>query len=257
MPATAHPLLRAFLLLFPTGLQIAIVVVMLYRGLHRTLPIFFSYLIYEVARNALVFLIRENRWLYFYCYLVTEFVGCMWALCVFKELFDKAFSRYLGLHRVGNFLFKGSVLLLVVIAVLWAWKSPATDIYRIIAALVLVKRTITFVQAGLLASLFLTSLGLGLSWSHQVRGVALGFGVYGAVDLAVLTARSVYGHAAATAANWIMMVVNACCVLIWASYFLRPAKEPAITAVEPRYARLFQEWNEAVGVLAKGANRNS
>ncbi|HWY71709.1 MAG TPA: hypothetical protein VNX88_23785 [Terriglobales bacterium] len=252
MPATAHPILRTFLWLLPTALEIGIVLLMLYRGLLKELPIFFAYVTAEIGRTAFLFAERKNAWIYFFGYWITEFIACLLALCVFKELFDHAFSRHLGLRKLGAVLFKGSLLVLIVSALLWAWVSPATDSYRVIASIILVKRTVTFVQAGLLGLLFVFAFGLGLPWNRYVMGVALGFGLYGAMEMAAVMARNAYGHAADTAFSWIMLSVGNCCILVWALYFLFPAP---VRANNPEGAipnnGMLKEWNDALMALLR------
>lgn len=252
MPATAHPILRTFLWLLPTALEIGIVLLMLYRGLWKELPIFFAYVIVGIGRTAFLFAERKNAWIYFFGYWITELIACLLALCVFKELFDHAFSRHLGLRKLGAVLFRGSLVVLIVSAVLWAWISPETERRWMVAAIMLVKRTVTFVQAGLLGFLFVFAFGFGLPWNRYAMGVALGFGLYGAVEMAAIVARATYGHAADTAFGWIMMSVGNCCILIWALYFLFPA--PA-RAHNPEGAipnnGVLKEWDDALMSLLR------
>lgn len=252
MHQTTHPILQTFLWLLPTTLEISIALRMMSRGLSRTLPVFFLYLVLEIVRTIFLFLVRKDVYLYFYGYWVTELIGCLMALWVSKELFDHVFSRNLGLRRLGDVLFKGSLLVLIVSAVLWARIAPGTDTARIIAGILVLKRAVTLVQVGILATLYLSGLGLGLAWDHYVTGIALGFGVYGAVELGAITARTIYGRAAETPYNWTMMSIGNCCVLIWAFYFLLsaggPAKSPKPIIPD---SRMLKDWDDAVAGLLR------
>jgi len=236
--------------LSPTVVESVIVMAMLYRKLWRTLPLFLSYFIYTIARTCFLFLERGNDVKYFYAYWVTEAIGCFAVLCVIKELFDNAFQRHLGLQQLGNVLFRWSIALLVVAAVTVAWMSPGGDTKRIMAGILTVKRTVTFVESGLLGFLFLFALTLGVGWQHYATGVCLGFGIYGAVELAAITARAIYGEAATTVFNWIIMTVNNCCVFIWAAYFLLPMRESK-KQLPTHAANRLEEWNEALLELMK------
>jgi len=251
MLPTTHPYLMTFLWLLPTALEIGIVLLMISRGLWRSLPIFFAYVIAEIGRTAFLFVERNNVYVYFYAYWVTEVVGCLMALWVCKELFDNVFSRYPGLRSLGRVLFKGSLLVVIVSAVLFSRVIPEMDTARILAAILVIKRAVTFVQVGMLASLFLFGLCLGLAWDHYVTGVALGFGLYGAGELGAITVRTIYGRAADSPFNWIMMGVGNCCVLIWGCYFLFPpkARENLETAMPDN--RMLQGWNEALMALMR------
>src|SRR5690242_5869797 len=147
MHATTHPILQTFLWLFPTALEIGIVLLMASSGLWRSLPIFFSYLLGEIARTTFLFLVRKNVYAYFYGYWITELLASLMTLWVFKELFDNIFSHYLGLRRLGNALFRGSLLVAIVSAAVWSRIIPEMDTARIIAGILVIKRAVTFVQA--------------------------------------------------------------------------------------------------------------
>ena len=233
-----------FLWLFPTAIEVGIVLFVLYRGLWRRLPIFFTNMIFQVGRTAFLFLARKNVYVYFYGYWITELIGCLMILWVSKELFDNVFSRHLGLRRLGNILFKGSLLVGFVSAALWSQILPAMDTAHVLSAILMLKRAVTFVQAGMLASFFIFSFALGLAWDHYVRGVALGFGLYGTAELSAMIAKTIYGRAAGTPANWLIMSANNCCILIWAYYFLFPGKkcDNLETAIPDN--RMLREWTD-------------
>ena len=133
----------------------------------------------------------------------------------------------------------------MVVAVIVAWVSPGGDTTRIMAGILTVKRTVTFIESGLLGFLFLFAVTLGVGWQHYATGVCLGFGVYGAVELTAITARAIYGESSTGIFNWIMMTVNNCCVFIWAAYFLAPAREIS-QQLSPHAENRLEEWNEAL-----------
>ena len=242
--------LQLTLWLSPTIVEGVIVMAMLYRKLWRSLPIFFSYLIFTISRSCFLFLERHNAIEYFYAYWVTEALGSLAVLCVIKELFDNAFQQHLGLRQLGNVLFRWSIAVLVVVAVIVAWMSPGGDTARIMAGIIAVKRTVTFVESGLLGFLFLFAFTLGLGWQHYATGVCLGFGVYGVVELAAITLRAIYGEPALGIFNGMIMTVNSCCVFIWATYFLLPQPKQAVHSPIHVSNRL-EEWNEALLQLMK------
>src|SRR5689334_21610809 len=149
------PKIQAFLWITSIVIEIVIVIAMIFKKLWRNLPIFFSYLIFEIIRDSFLFLELNNAIRYFYAYWVTEALGCFAALWVIKELFDNAFQRHLGLRQLGNVLFQWSIAILLVVGVLSAWMSPGVDVKKIMAGIVTVKLVVTVVEAGLLAFLFL------------------------------------------------------------------------------------------------------
>lgn len=247
MPATV----KFVLWLSPTVIESAIVMAMLYRKLWRDLPVFLSYLIFEIGRTLFLFAERKNPGMYFYGYWVTEALGCLAALWVIKELFDNAFSRHFGLRKLGNVLFQWSILMLLVSAVLIAWLAPGTEMNKLMAGIFVLKRTVTFVEFGLLGFLFLFAFAFGLAWQHYATGVALGFAIYGAVEAVAIMMRLRYGHMTQDAFNFIMMAVNNCCVLVWAAYFLKPAPDTLKQGDLATHKRMLEEWNEGLLQLLK------
>ena len=242
--------LQLTLWLAPTIVESVIVMAMLYRKLWRSLPIFFSYLIFTISGTCFLFLERGNPIKYFYAYWVKQALGSLAVLWVIKELFDNAFQQQLGLRQLGNVLFRWSIAVLVVAAVIVAWMSPGGDTARLMAGIIAAKRTVTFVESGLLGFLFLFVFTMGLGWQHYATGVCLGFGISGVVELAAITVRAIYGEPALGIFNWAIMTVNNCCVFIWATYFLLPQPKQAVHSPIPVSNRL-EEWNEALLHLIK------
>jgi len=238
--------LQTVLWLLPTALEGAIVVAMLYRKLWRDLPIFLSYLVYSIARTTFLFLERHNEWVYFYGYWIAQGIGCLAALWVIRELFDDGFHLHLGLQKLGRALFRWSIVLLLIVALSIALTSPGGEKNKLMTGIFVLKRTLTVVESGLLAFLFIFAFSFGLAWRRYTAGIVLGFGVYGAVELIVLAIRMHYGHSVQGLYNWVMMIINNCCVLIWAGYLLFPtmAKTPEVDLDRTR--ELLEKWNHAL-----------
>jgi hypothetical protein len=236
---------QTLLWLTPAVMEVVIVVAIIYKRLWRNLPIFSSYLIFKVARTAFLFLERHNDVNYFYAFWITEALQSFATLCVIKELFDNAFEQHLGLRRLGNVLFQWSIAILIVVAVLIAFTTPEADVKKLMAGIMTLKRFVTVVQSGLFAFLFLFAFVFGLGWQHYATGVCLGFGIYGIVELAMVTARTLYGPSFTPILNWVLMSVDNCCVFLWAAYFLLPQPKQAVESPIHVNNRL-EEWNQAL-----------
>jgi hypothetical protein len=240
-----HSIALYTLWLSPTVIEIWIVAVMFYRRLWTDLPLFLSYLIFEILRTVLLFSLRHQLTVYFYAYWGTETIGCLVALAVIRELFENVFRPYPGLKALGAFLFRWSFLLLLAIAVVIALIAPGKDQYKILAGIYTLKRTVTIVQAGLLGFLFLFASAFGLAWRHYVIGIAAGFGIYGAVELIAMVVRAKFGGGADSYFSWILMGVNTCSVMIWAAYILIPVRHSQPATPLPDSARL-EAWNRSL-----------
>src|SRR5882672_8315698 len=86
--------------------------------------------------------------------------------------------------------------------------------------IILLERSVRFLQACWLIVLILLMSRLGLTWQHYAVGIATGFGVYSASDLALLELR---GHLRLIT-NETLALLNSTAynvaVIIWALYFV-------------------------------------
>lgn len=252
-----HWTIQGTLWLAPAILELAIAVTMFRRRLWREYPLFWSYLLAEVIRTAVLFGIGTNDGhysRYFYTYWITECFVCLLGFFVVAEVFRGAFARRLGLWKWGSALFLFALLGLIVLALLAASAAPGNDSSKLVAAILVLKRAESLVRLGLVVALFLFVLILGLPWSNHKVGIAAGFAIYGIVELAVLVFRSQHGRAANRAWAWSIPAVSFCQKLVWAAYFMRgrnqepsggshPPSTPAERAID------LDRMNEAVGVL--------
>ena len=88
--------------------------------------------------------------------------------------------------------------------------------------IILTERSARFLQVCLLIVAIALMSRLGLSWHNYSVGIAAGFGVYAALDLALLELRA---HLHAVTDNAFVLLRSAAYnlgVAIWAFYFLRP-----------------------------------
>lgn len=217
-----HWTLQGILWFSGAVLELAVGVVLLLRtAVRRRFPLFAVYVLLELLRTTLLFAIRQTHQpyaRYFYGYWVTECIVCIFGLFVIAEVFRNAFTAKLGLQRIGTLIFRGSLLALIVFAVVSAASSPGNDSEKLIAGILVLKQAEAFVRIGLLFSLFAFVFLLGLPWSDDVIGIALGFALYGAVELAALAARSYYGASANHSYQLGIMGVNLCQKAVWLFY---------------------------------------
>ena len=144
----------------------------------------------------------------------------MFGFLVVKEIFWKAFEKRLGLQKLGDALFRCSFVALIVASVGAAAMAPGSGADKLFAMILVLKRTESFVRVGLVVSLFLFVMLLGLSWSDYVIGVAAGFAVHGIGELAILIVRMHYGSSASDFFVWSTMSVGLLQLLIWIAYFV-------------------------------------
>jgi hypothetical protein len=219
---SAELVAQRILWFLPMLLQLGAATLMVRRRLHRELPMFFAFMLYDSACGVVAWLLRGQMPEYFYFYWIAEAMGAALGFAVIYEIFFNVVKRYETIHRFGFLLYRWAAVILLVFATITAATAPGIDSARIIEGILTLERGVRIVQAGLLLVLFLFASYLGLSWRSNVFGVALGFGMYATVDLALV---AVFAHAGASANQlyvWAKPLAYNLMTLIWAVYMLQP-----------------------------------
>jgi len=247
---TMHWTLQDAIWVWPTFLEAITAGVMVRRKLWRDFPVFWTFLLFEVARTCVLFGIgmgKERYATYFYAFWITEGLASFLGFFVVREIFRKVFPRRLGLQRLGSTVFGVSLLLLIVVALYAASAAPGGDASKLVAGIYVIKRADSILRLGLLVTLFVSIFLFGLPWTDYLFGIALGLALYDAVELAALAIRAHYGRSANSIYSWSRIGANVCQKLIWAGYFFR-RRSPS----NPRFADALltalelEKMNEAV-----------
>src|SRR5215813_2442106 len=170
-----HWTLQGALWAFGAALEWIVAIAMFSRRLHIEYPLFFSYVVMELIRTIMLAWIRPHHPPYFYAYWSTECVVALFGFLVVEEVFRKAFGTPLGLQGLGAALFRYSLLALIVTAVVVAVVAPGNESDKLIAGILILKRTQSLVRVGLVVCLFFFVFVLGLPWGNYSIGIALGF----------------------------------------------------------------------------------
>lgn len=216
--------LQLCLWLAPTCVEVILVAGMIYRGLWRSLPLFFAFLVFTIVRTCFLFSLRHDAVRYFLGFWFSEPVADTSQLFVIKELFDHVFEERLDLQRVGNMLFRWSLAGLFLIAVVVALHSPGGDTKKLMLGIWAIKRTIVFVETGLLFSLGVFMAVVGVPLRNCYLGIFIGLCSYGAVDLVTSVVRAALGTADNNISNSIKGIADVFRVLAWAFYILPSAQ---------------------------------
>jgi hypothetical protein len=217
------------------------------RKLRSEFPIFFRYMAFYIP----VFLIESvcsivfcRSYAYFYMFWAITGVTMILEFAVMYELLVNALKPYSALIDLGKMLFRWAAVFLILAALLTAFATADSGGNRLVAAINLLQRSVRLMQCGLLLLFFGFERRLGLSWRTHSMSIALGLGVYAAVDLitSYLSVRisglvGVFG----VVANTVYLGATA----FWA--FSLAHTEPARKNVLDSPTRLiFQRWNEAL-----------
>jgi hypothetical protein len=248
------------------GVQAFILRILHRRKLRAEFPIFFRYscvciaaycvslAAYAVSVAPVLFFCRQ----YFFLFWVLNAATMVLEFAVLHELLVNALKPYSALIDLGKMLFKWAAVFLILAAFLTAVATAGSGNSKLVAAMELLQRTVRLMQCGLLLLFFGLEKRLGLSWRNHSMSIALGLGIYAAVDLSttyLVDQMPTYAGAFQVCANLVYVVAAS----FWAVSLARP--EPSRTNVLDSPSRLiFQRWNEALssygqrGELALASN---
>jgi hypothetical protein len=237
LPMNWHKVLSLFLWITPHVLLGVLAVILCKRRLYREFPVFFAYVLYEIAEFILLFALYSilgdgKQYAYAYCATLLLSIALRFGVIgeVSKDLFRE--SRFLK-AAAGRSLQCVTGLLLVM-GVLLAVYAPGDNSARWFAGVFVVNRGAAMVQCGLLLALLLFSRFLGLSWRRSAFGITLGLGVLTSVDFAMFALRAEFtSEVGVEFLDLLITGTYLVCVSIWIGYLLAPELKPASLTVVP------------------------
>jgi hypothetical protein len=217
-------------------LQLAVAGAMLRRKQHRVFPMFFTYVISQVLLFAIVFPLYKFAAYatYFYAYWICSAISLVIGFKVIHEIFLDVFQPYHTLKDLGSVLFKWAALVMLLVAFVVAAGSTSTEQGPIVQAVSMVQRCVRVIQCGLILFLLVFSSYLGVSRKQQSFGMALGFGGFATVELAMATLRA-GGRVSLVHLNLAIMVAYNCAILVWFAYAFSksPARQKSVQLLTP------------------------
>lgn len=216
---------------------LAVLAVIFYRRcLHREFPVFFVYVLYEIAVFLVLIMLYYssgvNAEQYAYACSATQLFSIALRFGIIEELSKDLLceSRFLtNITRRSLFFFK--VLLLITCGLIAVY-VPVGNSIKLISSISAVNRGAAMIQCALLLYLLFLSHFLGLSWRRLSFGIALGLGILTSIDLAVYAVRpSVSNVLWMRLVNLLTTGTYLICVLTWIGYLLAPEPGTAVNIV--------------------------
>jgi hypothetical protein len=237
--------------LLATALQVLLVGVLLIRRMWSRFPIFTAYACCNLLEAALAYVTAGNGMLYFYSYWLCEAVTTVLGLAIVYEVFTALFAPHAALRRIARMVFRWGMVLLVLLGIVVIATEASVNRNMFGSAVMVIAEAARFVEVGLLMFLFLCSGAFGLHWRAHVFGIALGLGIFAAMDLLNVTLHSHFGNIPFFGNNDVVDVLNltrgaAFCISVsmWAAYLYLPEHVASSNEV-PKTAQL-EQWNQAV-----------
>lgn len=225
-------------------MQVGLAVAIWRRKLLQRYPFFFAYVVSEVMLFAVLFISQKDYDAYFYLYWLGAAISALLGFKVIHEVFTDVLQPFHALRDFSAMLFRWAAAVVMLIAVMAAMSSMKNGLPLITAGLLSLERSVRVMQCGLVLFLLMFSRYLGISRRHRSFGIALGFGVFAAVELAVIGLR-VTGVVNPTVLNVTSMIAYTIAVGVWIGYFALPVAEQrrSETLLQP------QRWNVSLSEL--------
>jgi len=201
-------------------LQSVAAVVLWRRKLHKQFPVFFLFLLAQIANFAALFplWLVGSRGVYFYLFWVGEAVNAFLGFKVIHEIFLDVFRPYHTLKDLGTLLFKWAGVVLLLVSVVVAF-SRSSDNNPLMHALTTLQRSVRIVQVGLILFLLLFARFLGVSRRQFSFGISCGFGLLASVELMLMALHS-GDFVTLENLNLINMTVYILAIFVWVGYAL-------------------------------------
>jgi hypothetical protein len=253
-----HLLSNALWIAHPV-LQSLVAAAMIRRKLYKTFPFFFAYVVAQMLIFAALYPIYKpaQRDLFFYelffdLYWSTTAISVLLGFKVIHEVFVDIFRPYHTLRDLGSVLFKWSGLVMLLVAGVITASSPVTQAGPLVQAIITLQRSVRVIQFGLILFLLFFSKYLGISWRQRSFGVALGFGGFAFMELAVLALHT-GSYMSALAANIVNMTAYNSAIVTWGVYMCMksPLRESTSTLLKS------QRWEQSLTDLTMPATADS
>jgi hypothetical protein len=217
------------------ALEIALLACMVHRKLHKAFPRFFSYIIFQVLKSAILFLTyRYYEQGYFDAYWTGNAISVILAVTVMDEILQHVFKDYGGAQNLGSGIFRWACGLLLLLAVVTAVTSQQGGADRVVAVVLAFDRSVRVMQCGLFCLLMILCRLLKNCWRQQVFGIALGFGVFASIELILVSLAMRYGGSVAHSVGLAKSVAYNAVTILWIGYLSQQAHSIPAVEVAPR-----------------------
>src|SRR5438045_4149685 len=210
--------------------EVGIAALMVRRGLLRQFKFFFVYILAQLVTFAVLFpaYVWRSYNAAFSLYWCLNAVSVTCGFLVIHEVFVDVFKFFHTLRDLGTVLFKWAGLVMLLVAGVVSVSTNSSGVAPWMQAIVTSQRCVRIIQVGMVLFLLFFAHYLGVSRRQHSFGIALGFGAFSVVELALIASWA-GDHLGTTALNLVNMAAYNAALLIWLAYTLAntPAREPA------------------------------
>ena len=206
-------------------LQVTLLVLMVHRKLHADFPRFFSYIIYQIVKSGVLFLVyRYSAENYFDAYWAGNAISVLLGVVVMDEILQHLLKEYGGIQKLASMIFRWACGLLVVLSIVNAFSTQQTSADRVVSAVLAFDRSERFMQCGLCLLLMVLCRFLRNCWRQHVFGIALGFGIFACIEMVLVTVVMYLGSGPQATVSLIKSSAYNAVTLLWILYLWRPSE---------------------------------
>jgi hypothetical protein len=226
---------RDYLWIAPHFLLLLTILAIFYRRRHRQHPLFLAYLVVQLAyfgsaftEDFLIFHHLASRDLYLWTLIVGLGFSAVAEVAVLYELTGALiFSRLKKSSSIRTVL-RWTLALLLMLGTAVAASLGSSSPERLIAMFQSINVIVYVIALGLLFGIVVLTKALSIPWRSLHAGIALGFGIAAAGELAGTGVLSAIGRSKSgyIAADIVRMSAFHVCALIWLIYVLLPERRP-------------------------------
>jgi hypothetical protein len=220
-----------YLWIAPHILLSIFLICLLGRKLQRQLPIFVSYVVFELVQFIVLFTIYLHSpfsaVIYKWTLVVGTGISSILELGVIYELANELLLSRSTVASILRPVLQVILALLVLGAAMGSGAVSEISVQRVTNIFEMLDFSSNLIEAGMVLALFIFARALRVSWHSWIAGVALGFGVSASIDLVSAALRAEWGSRAFIAADLTQMTGFHVCVIIWfLSLFLADRTPP-------------------------------
>jgi hypothetical protein len=222
--------------------QTAIAIAMLRRGQYRAFRYFFAYIVTQILTFAVVFpAYQYHSSSVFYLSWLGTAISVVLGFKVIHEAFLDVFRPFHTLRDLGTVLFKWAGLVMLLVAGVVSVSTNSSDTQPWVQAIMTAQRCVRIIQVGMVLFLLVFARYLGVSRRQHSFGIALGFGTFAVVELALIASWA-GDHLGNLAMNLVNMGAYNVALLTWLGYTLAksPVRDAVSTLLRP------QRWEQSL-----------
>lgn len=212
-------------------LQVTLLLFMFQRKRHGVFPRFFSYIIFQVVKSAILFLIyRYSPDNYFDAYWAGNAISVLLGVAVMDEILQHLLKQYGGIQKLASVIFRWACGLLILLSIVNAFSTQQASADRVVSAVLAFDRSERVMQCGLCILLMILCRLLKNCWRQPVFGIALGFGIFACIEMVLVSVVMYFGDGPAAIVSLIKSSAYNAVTLLWVVY-LR-SQDESIVEVE-------------------------